>query len=606
MLSIQPQNRTRPRVCSTRGGLAPALALLLCAGATVSADELHWTGGAGDGDWNNPSNWTSVNPSTGSPAGPPTEDDDVTIPEATTPFPVLPEGGICVNSIIIGNGVEIVGPPDSAKATIKAKEDITIGERASICASDGTADNIEGGDVCIISEQGNITNCGTIKAGDGYNQPRPSRRPAGNGGDVDVCARGAVKNKGTATDQGIYGGKGGDGQLPGKGGDVEVKVGSDTDLDNSEGKIRGGDGGDHVRRDASDDTSKGGGGGDVSLKGDQEGDKVGQIKRGDIKPGRGGVDDPQDPDVKGEERGPAGKEDVCGRNVVASIVPDSEGAARAIRWVSVEPIDLTPFERQPLIAHETIVIQAPEIIMTPDSRGLLVDPGVQSIFAGRVVLNPGASIGDVAGSTVIQDPEWLPRVPLGVTIEPEPCSESLNGGCDTGEGMTTGIWGGTIGGGVWGFGGPEDDSDWYRILGVRDTHTTDVRVESEFDAFVLVFDGPTCDTGDPAIEMFVPAGGTLVGSAVLSSDEVLVRVRPAGGDVSCDGGNRYTLTIGPGEPVAGCYADFDGDGELTIFDFLAYQNAFVAGDPSADCDGDSELTIFDFLCFQNAFVAGCP
>ncbi|MEQ9097420.1 MAG: GC-type dockerin domain-anchored protein [Phycisphaerales bacterium] len=61
----------------------------------------------------------------------------------------------------------------------------------------------------------------------------------------------------------------------------------------------------------------------------------------------------------------------------------------------------------------------------------------------------------------------------------------------------------------------------------------------------------------------------------------------------------FTLT------EADCYADFDGDGELTIFDFLAFQNAFDAGDSAADCDADGSLTLFDFLCFQNAFDAGC-
>lgn len=54
-----------------------------------------------------------------------------------------------------------------------------------------------------------------------------------------------------------------------------------------------------------------------------------------------------------------------------------------------------------------------------------------------------------------------------------------------------------------------------------------------------------------------------------------------------------------------CLADFDGDGALTLFDFLAFQNAFDAGNPTADCDGDGALTLFDFLCFQNAFDAGC-
>ena len=51
-------------------------------------------------------------------------------------------------------------------------------------------------------------------------------------------------------------------------------------------------------------------------------------------------------------------------------------------------------------------------------------------------------------------------------------------------------------------------------------------------------------------------------------------------------------------------ADINGDGVLDIFDFLAFQNAFAAGDPLADYDGDCRLTIFDFLAFQNAFGGG--
>ena len=55
-----------------------------------------------------------------------------------------------------------------------------------------------------------------------------------------------------------------------------------------------------------------------------------------------------------------------------------------------------------------------------------------------------------------------------------------------------------------------------------------------------------------------------------------------------------------------CYADLDGDGALTIFDFLSFQNLFATGSPEADCDDDGTLTLFDFLCFQNAFAVGCP
>ena len=54
-----------------------------------------------------------------------------------------------------------------------------------------------------------------------------------------------------------------------------------------------------------------------------------------------------------------------------------------------------------------------------------------------------------------------------------------------------------------------------------------------------------------------------------------------------------------------CKPDFDGDGALTIFDFLAFQTAFGTGDMAADFDGDGQLTIFDFLAFQTAFALGC-
>ncbi|GIW74565.1 MAG: hypothetical protein KatS3mg103_1087 [Phycisphaerales bacterium] len=54
-----------------------------------------------------------------------------------------------------------------------------------------------------------------------------------------------------------------------------------------------------------------------------------------------------------------------------------------------------------------------------------------------------------------------------------------------------------------------------------------------------------------------------------------------------------------------CPADLDGDGSLTAFDFLAFQNAFDRQDLLADFDNDLDLTVFDFLAFQNAFDAGC-
>ncbi|MFG0286341.1 MAG: GC-type dockerin domain-anchored protein [Phycisphaerales bacterium JB039] len=61
-----------------------------------------------------------------------------------------------------------------------------------------------------------------------------------------------------------------------------------------------------------------------------------------------------------------------------------------------------------------------------------------------------------------------------------------------------------------------------------------------------------------------------------------------------------------GLPTGACRPDLDGDGELTLFDFLAFQNLFAEGDLRADFDGDGVLTLFDFLAFQTAFGEGCP
>ncbi|MFI4882038.1 MAG: GC-type dockerin domain-anchored protein [Phycisphaerales bacterium JB064] len=79
-------------------------------------------------------------------------------------------------------------------------------------------------------------------------------------------------------------------------------------------------------------------------------------------------------------------------------------------------------------------------------------------------------------------------------------------------------------------------------------------------------------------------------------------------------GGRFTRSSGsPSDYTAAwkgcqglCPADFDGDGTLTLFDFLEFSNAFHVGDPRADFDGDGRYTVFDFLLFSNEFDAGCP
>ncbi|MCH8165926.1 MAG: hypothetical protein IH889_09995 [Planctomycetes bacterium] len=47
--------------------------------------------------------------------------------------------------------------------------------------------------------------------------------------------------------------------------------------------------------------------------------------------------------------------------------------------------------------------------------------------------------------------------------------------------------------------------------------------------------------------------------------------------------------------AAGCAADFNGDGVVNTLDFLAYLNAYSAGDDSADFNGDGVVDILDLL-----------
>lgn len=56
----------------------------------------------------------------------------------------------------------------------------------------------------------------------------------------------------------------------------------------------------------------------------------------------------------------------------------------------------------------------------------------------------------------------------------------------------------------------------------------------------------------------------------------------------------------------GCPADCDQDGELTVLDFVCFQNLFLSGDDAADMNGDGILNILDFVAYQAAFEAGCP
>ncbi|MGD1916069.1 MAG: S8 family serine peptidase [Phycisphaerales bacterium] len=69
---------------------------------------------------------------------------------------------------------------------------------------------------------------------------------------------------------------------------------------------------------------------------------------------------------------------------------------------------------------------------------------------------------------------------------------------------------------------------------------------------------------------------------------------------------HFALVIRGGETREQCRADFDGDGTLSVFDFISFQSSFVAGDIAADFDGDGLLRVFDYVLFQTRFTMGCP
>jgi len=111
----------------------------------------------------------------------------------------------------------------------------------------------------------------------------------------------------------------------------------------------------------------------------------------------------------------------------------------------------------------------------------------------------------------------------------------------------------------------------------------------------------------PVLDYWVPASGTETltwsgtSTAFLRQGELLYSTLAGtqGGAVAANFDAAETCR-------QSCYPDCTGEGDLDIFDFLCFQDAFVQLDPYADCDGNTVYDIFDFLCFQDAFVTGCP
>lgn len=80
----------------------------------------------------------------------------------------------------------------------------------------------------------------------------------------------------------------------------------------------------------------------------------------------------------------------------------------------------------------------------------------------------------------------------------------------------------------------------------------------------------------------------------------------------CDSIDGLTLGQRVGEHVMAntllpaCRADFNGDDQLTLVDFVEFRNAYEAGLAAADLTGDGVLTLHDWRQFRNMYTAGCP
>ncbi len=99
-------------------------------------------------------------------------------------------------------------------------------------------------------------------------------------------------------------------------------------------------------------------------------------------------------------------------------------------------------------------------------------------------------------------------------------------------------------------------------------------------------------------------GWEQLGGGLITRGNVLAEFRGelyAGGNFTSPG--RF---VARWSPAARCAADADRNCVLDAMDFLEFGVLFDRGDDRADFDGDGRLTVFDYLAFSNAFEAGCP
>ena len=136
--------------------------------------------------------------------------------------------------------------------------------------------------------------------------------------------------------------------------------------------------------------------------------------------------------------------------------------------------------------------------------------------------------------------------------------------------------------------------------------------------------GNSYQYGDSRVDIANPAGTVTPGFAPVGADGVIgpddiayvqanfcnwANIGQAiGSDLSADMTGDLVVNQADVDAFGGggeCYADFTGEGDLDLFDFLQFVNEFNTQSGRADCEADGFYDLFDFLCFVNAFNTGC-
>lgn len=55
----------------------------------------------------------------------------------------------------------------------------------------------------------------------------------------------------------------------------------------------------------------------------------------------------------------------------------------------------------------------------------------------------------------------------------------------------------------------------------------------------------------------------------------------------------------------GCTADWNDDGSLDVFDYVAFGHSYASWDPRADLDNNGTHNVFDYIAFGGLYAGGC-